>query len=134
MIRIPAVLQRDRTVAREIPELRLGIVHILQMLSSREEQLDYERRVPGISVPTELLSLWFDDQYSPESESFRLCFSGQEMEALSAFNGYFEIVEKRLPEPRGGIKTWLEDENWRGIMREAARTLTALNSESTNPE
>jgi hypothetical protein len=104
------------------------------LLSSPEEQLDYERRVPGISVPTELLSQWFDDEYLPENESFRLCFSVQEMEALSIFNSYFEVAEKRLPEPGGGIRTWLENETWLGIMREAARTLTALNSESTNPK
>ncbi len=119
-------------MVREVPDLRPGIFRVLRLLSSPEEQLDYERRVPGISVPTELLSQWFDDQYVPESESFRLCFSSQEMEALSVFNNYFDVAEKRLPQPRDGIGTWLEDETWQGIMREAARALSALGTESAN--
>jgi hypothetical protein len=98
------------------------------LLSSPEEQLDYERRVPGVSVPTELVCQWFDDLYLPESESFRLCFSSQEMEALSVFSNYFDVAEKRLPQPREGVGTWLGDETWQGIMREAARALAALNS------
>jgi len=125
-------LPRDRAVAREVPDLRPRIIGVLRLLSSAEQQLDYERRVPGISVPTELLSQWFDDQYLPESESFRLRFSAGEMKALSVFNNYFEVAEKRLPQPRGGIGTLLEDETWQGIMREAARALSALGSGSTN--
>jgi hypothetical protein len=119
-------------MAGEVLNLRPGIIGVLRLLASPEEQLNYERRVPGISVPTELLSQWFDDLYVPESESFRSCFSSQEMEALSIFNNYFDVAEKRLPQPRDGIRTWLEDETWQGIMREAARALSAVNSESAN--
>jgi hypothetical protein len=119
-------------MAREIANLRPGIIGVLRLLASPEDQVNYERRVAGISVPTELLSQWFDDLYLPKSESFRSCFSAQEMEALSVFNNYFDVAEKRLPQPRDGIRTWLENETWQGIMREAARALSALKSESAS--
>ena len=121
-------------MAREVPDLRPGVVRVLRLLSSPEEQLEYERRVPGVSVPTELLSQWFDDLYIPESSSFRLCFSSQEMGALAAFNNYFADREKLLPPPRDGIKTWIEDGVWQGIVREASRALSAMEDEPARQE
>jgi hypothetical protein len=117
-------------MAGQAPDLRPGIVDVLRLLSSPEMQLDYERRVPGISIPSELLSQWFDDSYVPDRPEFRQCFSAHELEALAHFNNYFADHEKLLPEPRGGMRRWLEDGNWQAINREAARTLALLNSES----
>jgi hypothetical protein len=92
-------------------------------------QLDYEQRVPGISILSELVCQWFDDLYLPESTVFRPSFSPQELEALSAFNTYFADQEESLPDPRNGIRNWLGDKIWSGIMHEATRTLAALNAE-----
>lgn len=117
-------------MANQTPDLRLGIIHLLRLLSSPEKQLEYERRVPGISVPVELVCQWSDDSYLPNSESFRLCFSPTELKALAVFNDYFEDHEKLLLEPREGVKTWLRDETWQGIMRAADRALAVLDSAS----
>lgn len=119
-------------MANQIPDLRPGIIHLLRLISSPEKQLEYERRVPGISVPMELLSRWFDDSYLPDSESFRLCFSPTELQALAVFNNHFGNHEKLLPEPREGMKTWLQDETWQAIMREADLALSVLNPASAN--
>jgi hypothetical protein len=78
--------------------------------------------------------MWFDDAYLPDGEAFRECFSLKELAALAAFNEYYADHEKLLPEPSGGTRSWIEDETWRGIMREAARALSALNSESSSPK
>ena len=116
-------------MAGQTPDLRPGIVHVLRLLSSPEMQLDYERRVPGISIPSELLCHWFDDSYLPESAAFRQSFSPQELESLAVFNTYFDGQEKILPDPSNGIRSWLEDKTWIGIMREATRTLAVLDPE-----
>jgi hypothetical protein len=108
--------------------IRSGIVGALQLLSSPERQLDYERRVPRVRVPTELLCMWFDDTYLPHSEAFARCFSSREFDAITVFNNYFADHEKLLPEPRDGIKSWLKNETWQGIMREASRALAFLES------
>jgi hypothetical protein len=122
----------DGIMANQTPDLRPGIIHLLQLLSSAEKQLEYERRVPGISVPIELLSQWFDDRYLPDSKSFRVCFSPTELQALAVFNNHFGDHEKLLPEAREGMNTWLQDETWQAIMREADRAIAVLNPESAN--
>jgi hypothetical protein len=118
----------DFAMREETPDLRSGIVGVLQLLSSPEKQLKYERRVPKVRVTTELLCLWFDDLYLPTSPAFNLCFSPREIEAMSAFNKYFADHEKLLPEPCDGMKSWLENETWRGIMLEASRALAFFES------
>jgi hypothetical protein len=90
--------------------------------------MEYELRVPNISVPSELISSWFDDVYLPDSKSFGLCFSSRELEAMRAFDNYLADQEKLLPEPRDGIKSWLDDGRWREIMREAGKALAVLES------
>ncbi|HEX4785490.1 MAG TPA: hypothetical protein VH350_14210 [Candidatus Sulfotelmatobacter sp.] len=112
----------------ETSNLRPRIVHVLRLLSSSEMQLEYERRVPGISIPSELLCQWFDDSYLPDSPVFRQCFSSHELEALAHFNNYFADHEKLLSDPHRGISNWLEDNIWKGIMSEARQTLAALES------
>ena len=116
-------------MTREVPNLRSGIISVLRLLSSSEEQLDYERRVPGISIPSELVCQWFDDLYLPDTAAFRRSFSSQELESLAAFNTYFADREEILPDPRSGIVSWLKDKTWIEIMREANRTLAALSPE-----
>jgi hypothetical protein len=105
------------------PDLRPGIVEALRLLSSPELQLEYERRVPGISVPSELLCRWFDDAYLPDSPAFRRCFSSNELEALAHFGNYFAAHEKFLPDLNRGVASWLKDDTWKAIMSEARRAL-----------
>ena len=116
----------------QTPDLRSGIVGILQLLSSPQKQLQYELKVPAISVPTELLCMWFDDLYLPNSQYFNRCFSSGELEAMATFNVCFARQEELLPEPRDGIKTWLQDETWLGIVQEASKTLAVLEPRSTD--
>jgi hypothetical protein len=116
-------------MAHAAPDLRPGIIEVLRLLSSPEKQLEYERRVPSISIPSELLCQWFDDTYLPESPVFRQGFSSRELEALAHFNNYFSDHEKLLPDPHCGIRNWLEDNIWKGIMSEARHTLAALEHE-----
>ncbi len=116
------------------PDCRRSIIGVLRLLSSPEQQIAFERNVPKVSVTVELFSMWFDDAYLPDSEAFRGCFSLKELAALAAFNEYYADHEKLLPEPSGGIRGWIEDKTWQGIMREADRALTALNSESSSPK
>lgn len=48
---------------------------------------------------------------------------------MAAFNKYYDEHEKLLPEPRNGIKDWLENETWKEIMRRAGDTLAVLLSQ-----
>ena len=108
------------------PECRRSIIEVLRLLSSPSDQLAYERRVPNVPVTTELLSMWFDDTYLPESQAFRECFSKEELSALAAFNEFYDEQSRLLPEPRNGLADWLKDEVWHKVMRQASDLLTKM--------
>ena len=110
----------------KIPDCHHAIVDVLRLLSSADEQLAYERRVPQISVTDELLSIWFDDKYLPDDRTFRGCFSDSELQAMAAFNDYFDERADRLPDPSNGVAEWLKDENWRQVMHGATELLAIL--------
>ena len=105
---------------------RCMIIELLSLLSSEEEQLDYETKVPIADVPAELLCMWFDDQYQPDDALFISCFSADELAALADFHKYYDEQTRRLPESRGSVRTWLASAVWRGIMLEAKKALERL--------
>ena len=109
-------------------DLRRGIVDLLQLLPSPERQREYEQTVPKVSVPTELLCMWFEDNYLPASAAFRLGFSPRELEAMAVFNNYFADHEKLLPDAPNGIQGWLGTEAWQGITWEASTAIAAFES------
>jgi hypothetical protein len=119
---------------RAAPDCRQSVIEVLKLLSSPERQLAYERNVPQISVTNELLSGWLDDTYLPESEKFRECFSVPELEAMAAFDAFFDEHSNSLPKARNGVSDWLADENWRQIMQGAKDLLIVLVPQDRPPE
>jgi hypothetical protein len=119
---------------RAAPDCRQSVIEVLKLLSSPERQLAYERNVPQIAVTNELLSGWFDDTYLPESVRFRECFSAAELEAMAAFDAFFEEHSNSLPTVRRGVSDWLMNENWRQIMQRAKDLLTVLAALNGPPE
>lgn len=112
----------------DIPNPRPELLRLLELLASREEQLAYEHCVPFVSIKNELLCMWFDDLYVPESEHFKESFSEEELKALRSFNECFEEQVQVLKLVPGTIQTWLESDAWLRVMRKAAETLTRLSS------
>ena len=115
------------------PDLRPGILDLLDLLSSEDRQHEYQKSVPQVSVPTELVSMWFDDCYHPETEAFRRCFSEQELIALAIFNDYYDSQLELLSLGSSQIGEWLSDDAWRDLMRKAAETLLELRKQRSQP-
>jgi hypothetical protein len=113
-------------VTADAPNLRAGVLGALDLLSSSERQLEYERRVPHVSIPTELECMWFDDVYIPDSEAFKRSFSEEELAAMAAFNTYYEERRKLLPQDIGVMTFWLKNEVWQEIMGKAEEALSIL--------
>ncbi len=74
----------------DIPNPRPQLLGLLELLASREKQLDYQQRVPLVNIKNELFCMWFDDLYVPESAIFRQAFSEEELTALRSFNECYE--------------------------------------------
>lgn len=54
----------------EIPNTHLRMINLLRLLSSDQEQLNYQTDIPIAAVPAELVCVWFDDQYHPDDAYF----------------------------------------------------------------
>ena len=109
--------------------LRSSIIETLELLSSAERQLAYKCTVSGIPVTNELVSMWLDDFYVPDSDAFKKSFSIEELEALSEFDRYFSEHESLLPKAQCGVSECLRNERWQEIMRRAAKALAALQAD-----
>lgn len=99
------------------------VLEQLELLASKEQQLAYERAVPNVDVTAELLSGWFDDVYHPDAEDFRMCFSEQELRALTSFSAFYQECASHLPPSHHTVRTWLQSPVWQEVMREAQKAL-----------
>jgi hypothetical protein len=102
---------------------RKVIVELLQLLASEEQQLAYERDVPHVDITTELVCMWFDDQYHPKQRHFESCFTATELAALEEFHQFYDVRVDKLPKSQGSVRTWLDSPVWREVMEQARRTL-----------
>lgn len=109
---------------------REQIIELLTLLASEDEQLAYERNVPHVDITTELVCMWFDDQYHPKQRHFSNCFSPDGLLALSEFNQFYDDRVARLPESLGTVHTWLVSPVWREIMQKARETIETIAEQS----
>lgn len=107
------------------PQCRQSVIAVLGVLSSSQKQLAYERDVPSIPVTDELLSMWFDDTYLPDSPAFQKSFSAQELLALADFNKFFDEHIEDLQD-KGRVSDWLKIETWQQIIQRAEKVLALI--------
>jgi hypothetical protein len=107
-------------------DCRSSIVDILRLLSDPNRQLEYEQNVPQVRVTNELISMWFDDTYIPESKAFQRSFSKEELRALATFNDFYDQHLNLLPSSKANVTSWLNSETWQQIMTQARETLELL--------
>jgi hypothetical protein len=102
------------------------VIELLGLLSSEEEQLKYEEDVPHVDITTELLFMWFDDQYHPALRHFENCFTAEELQALREFDRLYDEWTAQLPDSEATVATWHRSPVWQEIMQKARDTLEEL--------
>jgi len=113
-------------MSNQTPNRKTHIIELLGLLASEEQQLDYEKNVPHVDITSELVCMWFDDQYHPDYAGFTSSFTPDELVALAEFHKFYDEREKQLPESQGTVRTWLASPIWRAIMTKAHETLTRI--------
>ena len=111
--------------------LRKNVIESLKLLSSRDEQLDYQRRVPIAYVSAEIFCIW-DESYSEEwrkDKSFRPTFSKSELAAMEAFNMIFEDISDSLPKNPPDIEEFVLTPEWKKLSEAASTALLSFNRE-----
>ena len=111
--------------ADEIREGREFLRELLSLISSTEGQRQYEQEVPIANVPAELVCMWFDDHYHPESEWFRARFSHDEQSTLAEFSHFYKARLDLLPDT-ANVEELQKSECWHQIMEKAARTVETI--------
>jgi len=113
-------------MSKQTSNSKANIIELLRTLASEEQQLEYEKNVPHVDITTEMVCMWFDDQYHPDSARFTSCFKKDELVALAEFHQFYDECHKRLPESQGTVRTWLGNPIWREIMLKAQKTLERI--------
>ncbi|MEM7247106.1 MAG: hypothetical protein AAF533_17295 [Acidobacteriota bacterium] len=112
--------------------LRSNIRTDLDMLSDPEALREYERKVPYISVPAEIICNWFDDHYHPDCPWFRADFTEDELRLLARFNDFYD--ERCEDLPTSCVDDLLAVPEWQEIMVKAAEVLRQLPEPPPSPQ
>ena len=100
--------------------IRKLVIDTLELLESKEKQLEYQQKVPYADVSSELFCRW-DGAYIPDSPHNGKAFTAEELSALNAFNQIFEKVSESTPENLPPIEDFIKTSDWQQL-RDAAET------------
>lgn len=104
-------------------EFRKSVRELIELISSREQQFEYQENVPIANVASELLCMWFDDLYHPETDLFQNSFESKELEILEAFNQFYDSRTNKLPDT---LEELHRAKEWNQIVSEAKRVLNDI--------
>ena len=126
-------------IPRENMTSRQRAIDLLEMYASEEMQRDYQKNVPHVPVPVELVCMWFDDfwhvgeeppvaeyaeQWNDSIEKFCQAFTTEELNALKDFHQFFNNRADGLPDD--DLEKLLGCPAWQEVMCKARETLEAF--------
>jgi hypothetical protein len=123
------------SAAKIAANLRKSLVELVRTLASEDGQRDYQSNVPFVSVPVELVCMWFDDLYHPDDAIFRAAFTTAELGALDRFNDYFDWLSDNLPKHLPPLDVLQRSAQWAELSKQATKTLGDLgeNADARKP-
>lgn len=107
--------------------IRKNIFELLELWSSKEEQIEYQKNVPIAQVSAELFCQW-DDFYHPETEAHKLAFSEIESEMIESFYSKLKLISNETTEWLPYIDEFILTKEWIVLNKLAIKTLANLNS------
>lgn len=105
---------------------RRNIIHTLRLFASKDEQLEFQRRVPFVDVSTEMFCQW-DSVYIINQQWFCSAYSSVELQAMANFKQILEEVYaayEKLPPIREFVLT----PEWKRLSQAAAVALNSFES------
>lgn len=104
-------------------QIRKSVHNVLSLLSSKQQQIDFQQNSPSVNVALEILCLWFDELYNPGTPLFQKSFTKLEFDLLQEFNQYYSLRKGKLPESLNDLH---DDADWKIIMHEAKSILDTI--------
>lgn len=113
----------DEEMASRIRKL---VLDVIELWSSKEEQLEYQKNVPIANVSSELFGQW-DLLYNPEDRLFKMAFNESELKQLADFEKVLTRETTRVsPYNVPDIELFVYTLEWREINKEAIELLKKL--------
>lgn len=108
---------------------RKNLLETLELISSKKDQLEYQRSVPVADVSAELFCWWEGDYQVPkEQDWYKEAFSKEELEILAEFDGVIENVAEKTPQQLPDIEEFVSTTEWQELSSAAATALNNLAS------
>lgn len=107
-------------------ELRTAIIEVIDLLAHTSKQLQYESDVPIANVPAELVNMFCDDLYHPESELMASEFTEEELNELSPlYDSLCEVASLNID----SLAELLAHPHWQVVVAEAKRLKPLLSAQ-----
>ena len=90
---------------------RQNVFNVIDLWSSKESQLDYQKEVPIAQVSAELFCQWEDFYYS-DSNDFKQAFDKKELEILSDFDKALKDTADKTSQNPPSIEEFIQTEEW----------------------
>ena len=116
--------------------LRNRIIEHLELVSSSEAQLAYQRSVPIAQVSNELFNGWGDwVANEPAIDEFIApIFSPEEQFAVREFNAVLDAVARRTPQNLPYITDFIGTPGWQELSSAASKALVVFQVRGMSPE
>jgi hypothetical protein len=128
----------DSKPSRRVVEQRVRnrVIEYLEIAASFEIQLDYQRAVPAVSVPGEVINQWEDWVHvDPRTDAqLSAVYSQDEARALGSFHATWSRVADGTPNPLPSIAETQQLPEWDELRQAAISTLAVFERRGKMPE
>jgi hypothetical protein len=107
--------------------IRENILDSLDLWTSKDKQIDYQKRVPIAQVSAELFCYW-DEVYHPDDKHFLQAFNEQERLLLANFHSTIIKISDATPNILPYIDKFVQTEEWKKLNLAAIETLNKIKS------
>jgi len=112
--------------------IRQNVLNVLDMWSSKEGQLEYQKNVPIAQVSAELFCQWVDDSYHPDSRQFKMAFNEKEREVLTDFDKTLNFISEKTPNDLPDILEFVKTNEWQIVNQAAIDAVKKIKNTATN--
>ncbi len=115
--------------------IRSQIISYLELVSSREEQIEYHLAAPKVHVPSEVINQW-EDWVATDWRSY-ICepvFTREEIDAVGAFYAVWDSVATATPDPLPQLSELWLGSDWQRLALAATSALVPFQLRGHVPE
>jgi len=113
--------------ADERVEIRAAVLEVLELISSKEKQIEYQKNVSLAQVPAELFCRWGDIYlFKDDPATYKAIFSSSELNILEEFDAVLGSISEATPNELPLLTDFIATDEWKKLSDAAANALSKL--------